>query len=67
LRHCCRPRLRPGRREKDHPSDIQILTIKDLLELGKRPDLPPFRMHYPRPEHPELVAAEQRSIFGTTG
>lgn len=52
--------------DRDYPK-IQILTIRDLLELGKRPDLPPFRMHYPRPEHPELVAAEQRSIFGTTG
>ena len=26
---------------RDHPK-IQILTIKDLLEEGKRPDLPPF-------------------------
>jgi DNA modification methylase len=50
--------------KRDYPK-IQILTIKELLEEGKKPALPSFVMPtYPQAKQIELPkAAEQREIF----
>jgi site-specific DNA-methyltransferase (adenine-specific) len=48
---------------RDYPR-IQILTIKELLEDGKKPALPPFVMPtYQQAERIDTMVAEQREIF----
>jgi len=53
---------------RDYPR-IQLLTIRELLEDGKRPDLPAFvHQPYQRAEKVQLPnAAEQGSLFGDRG
>lgn len=50
---------------RDYPR-IQIISIRELLEDGKRPDLPAFvHQPYQRAEKVQLpVAAEQGALFG---
>lgn len=57
-------RLRSGNSwKRDYPK-IQIITIKELLEEGKKPALPPFVMPtYQQAQRVERKVAEQRDIF----
>lgn len=50
---------------RDYPR-VQILTIRELLEDGRRPDLPAFKHEpYKRADKVELPnAAEQQNLFG---
>ena len=49
---------------KDYPR-LQILTIRELLEEHRKPDLPPLVLPtYQRAERVEKQAAEQRELFG---
>ena len=55
----------PFNSNRDYPR-IQIITIRELLEDGKRPDLPAFvHQPYKRAEKVQLPnAAEQGALFG---
>jgi site-specific DNA-methyltransferase (adenine-specific) len=49
--------------KRDYPR-IQILTIKELLEEGKKPELPPFVMPtYQQAQRVSESAGEQRELF----